>query len=263
MNKRACPSWLRLGGSRILSGWTLIWALPLLAGAGSSSESLASRRMEALVHSREVRSDEITRAIRPKLMASGPTRGGRIALTFDDGPNPEITPRILAILKKYNAHATFFMIGARVRTDPGVARQVLATGNEIGNHTQNHVNLTTVSTEQLFSEFEEATQAIEEEVGISPSVCRPPGGRYNESVLDAATTFGMTTVLWTANPADFNLGSPNQIAKDVLKAAKPGGIILLHDSVEETVKALPLILEGLRKRGMRAVTAGSLAGLPD
>ncbi|MBL8088309.1 MAG: polysaccharide deacetylase family protein [Chthonomonas sp.] len=239
---------------------TLIAALSIISHSG---EVIANRTstLEILRASRDARSSEIERGARPRIVTQGSTRSRRVALTFDDGPQPETTDKILAILRKRNIRATFFMIGAKVQADMSIARRVLDAGHEIGNHTQMHPNLTKLDPSAVFEEYGSASQLLEETLGISPYLCRPPGGNYDRSVVDQSTALGMTTVLWTSNAADTRLETPADIAKVVLAKAKPGGILLLHDTVELTVEALPLILDGLQKKRLKPGTVGELFGL--
>lgn len=228
----------------------MAWAPPI---AGNAVTNLA-----LLKESRAIRRDQILSKERPAMLIQKGTKTNLVGLTFDDGPHPEFTPRILATLKQNKATATFFLIGAKVLAEPDVARDVMKAGNEIANHSYMHTNLTKVNAERLQREWSYTSDIIEEVLGISPNLCRPPGGNYNQAVLDAATEQGMTTVLWTANSSDFLKDSSKDIATAVLRQIKPGGIILLHDTVDGTVEALPIILKELKKRGLRAVSISEL-----
>lgn len=212
--------------------------------------------------SRLERANEIKAGTRPAVVSRFESEKHRVALTFDDGPQPELTQNILAILKKFNVQATFFMIGAKVAVEPEIARAVAAAGHEVANHTYMHRNLTTMDAAKISIEFDSTSSIIESKVGVSPVLCRPPGGNYNQAVVDAATDQGMTTVLWTTNPGDCNQLSAEAIAKSVLECIKPGGIILLHDTVPATAEALPIILKGLKKRGLKPVQVSQLINSP-
>ncbi len=204
------------------------------------------------------RAAEIRSGSRPAVVTQFEREKRRVALTFDDGPQPQTTRGVLQVLKQFNVKATFFMIGAKVDVEPEIAREVAAAGHEIGNHTMMHRNLTTMSPSQVAQEFQSTSSILESKLGISPELCRPPGGNYNQDVINAATDEGMTTVLWTTNPGDCNFDSAATIAKHVLDSVKPGGIILLHDTVPATVDALPIILKGLKKRGLLAVPVSTM-----
>ncbi|MBS1705108.1 MAG: polysaccharide deacetylase family protein [Armatimonadetes bacterium] len=218
-------------------------------------ENLVSLRRSRLVRAREIEKGQ-----REKVIEGSPAAKGVIALTFDDGPNPEFTPKILKILTRYNARATFFMIGARVETDADIAMEVLRQGHEIGSHTFSHARLTKLSPTQMDQEIDRCSTVIESRLGISPTLLRPPGGQWNATSSEITAAHGMSTVLWTDNSGDFESESVSQIVHATLSRAQAGGIILLHDSVDLTVQALPKILEGLKKKKLRAVTISELLG---
>ncbi|MDX2006368.1 MAG: polysaccharide deacetylase family protein [Meiothermus sp.] len=179
-----------------------------------------------------------------------------IALTFDDGPSPEFTPQVLETLARYGVRATFFWVGQELDRNPDVARAVLAAGHAAGNHTWTH---RTAPADDLQAQRElQSTQQLLEAVGGSGRLFRPPGGRLNNGLADWALREGYTVVMWSAQSNDWepSVGS-QQIVENVLGAARPGAIVLLHDgggNRARTVAALPAILEGLQAQGYRFVT---------
>ena len=178
----------------------------------------------------------------------------QLALTFDDGPNSKVTPQLLAVLKWYHVKATFFLVGARVDANPELVKAEYAEGHCLGNHTYHHDRLTKIGPSEYRAEIRDCAQAIERATGQPPRFFRPPGGRCDAQVTHTAEQLGCQTVLWTVNPGDFRHPGSARIENDVIGGARNGAIILLHDGVQETVDALPNIIETLRGRGFRFVT---------
>ena len=188
----------------------------------------------------------------------GNPRRREIALTFDDGPNPVATPLLLAILRRYGAHATFFVIADHTVPYPYLVRQMIAEGHEVGNHTFHHPNLTTLDNGIVRQELAAAARVLRATAGPSRWF-RPPGGDYSAPVAQAAGEDGMGLAMWTANSGDWALPPPNVVTERVLARAQPGAIILLHNGTLNTVRALPGILSELKRRGYDLVTVSQLA----
>ncbi|MFD0710918.1 polysaccharide deacetylase family protein [Paenibacillus sp. GCM10027626] len=194
-----------------------------------------------------------------------PTDEKVIALTFDDGPNPKTTPKILDLLKKYDAKATFFVIGFRMDRFPDIVKREVAEGHEIANHTNDHVYFKrSVGQDTIDEQLRIANRKIKELAGQTSPWFRPPGGFYNDKVISAAKRHGQTVVLWSWNQDTRDWSSPGvrKIVDKVLRNAQNGNIVLLHDHVSgsrtQTVKALEIILPELKKRGYRMVTVSEL-----
>jgi peptidoglycan/xylan/chitin deacetylase (PgdA/CDA1 family) len=181
-----------------------------------------------------------------------------VALTFDDGPTPGDTQAILRVLRRFHVHATFFMIGRAAASYPNLVRRVRDTGNEIGNHTFDHPEtLQTLSEDQRVAELRRASAALADG-GVVPTLFRPPGGWYDDELVQDAREQDMRLVMWSVDPRDWrsNVGA-KAIAREVLRHVEPGSIVLLHDGggdAEHTVRALPTIIRGIRKRGLEIVT---------
>ena len=184
-----------------------------------------------------------------------------VALTFDDGPSP-YTPQVLAMLKHYNVHATFFLWGQHVQQYPTYAQQELAAGNALGNHTWSHPDLTTLSAAGVTTELTEAQNVIRQATGYTPTMFRPPYGSHNSNVLAVAGQVGLSsTIIWSYAPLDWEMPGTSVIASRVLSNTSNGSIILLHDGGgdrSQTVAALPTIIQGLQARGLRLVTVPQL-----
>ncbi len=189
----------------------------------------------------------------------GNPRRREIALTFDDGPSPLTTPLVLAILHRYGAHATFFVIGEHARAYPYLIAEMAADGHEVGDHTFHHPNMTTLDGETMAQEIGRTAAVIREAAGRPPRWFRPPGGDYTMPVAAAARRAGMGLAMWTENSGDWALPPAKIVAERVLVRAEPGSIILMHSTVMNTVRALPQILTSLERRGYRLVTVSQLA----
>ncbi len=181
-----------------------------------------------------------------------------IALTFDDGPSPLATPLLLAILRRYGAHATFFVIGEHARAYPYLLREMAADGDEIGDHTFHHPNLSSVDDATVAQEIAATVAVIERDAARRPRWFRPPGGDYTGAVVAAAGRAGLGLAMWTDNSGDWALPPAKLVVEHVLAHAQPGGVILLHNGTLNTVQALPRIIAELRRRGYRLVTLSQL-----
>jgi len=191
---------------------------------------------------------------------SGPARVERaVALTFDDGPSPQYTPRILAALTKLRVRATFFVIGYLAEANPDLVRQELRLGMTVGNHSYNHPQVPPFAQlpPQLLSDEIALGEQVLSQLGAQPRLFRPPGGSTSPALVRAAAALGQRVVLWSVDPADWRPGSSaKEITKRVLSAVRPGSIVILHDgggNRSATLTALPAIVRGIRKRGLQLV----------
>ncbi|OGF45418.1 MAG: hypothetical protein A2452_02295 [Candidatus Firestonebacteria bacterium RIFOXYC2_FULL_39_67] len=171
-----------------------------------------------------------------------------VALTFDDGPHPEFTLKLLEILDKNDVKATFFVVGKQIKKYPEFLREIQKRGHEIGNHTFNHPLLTTLDRTGVINELELNKIEIKKETGMEVNIFRPPSGRYDEKVLEAALSKGFIPVLWSVSGSDYGSTDPKVVMNNVLSAVRNGDIILLHSGVEATLKALPEIIAEIKKR---------------
>jgi peptidoglycan-N-acetylglucosamine deacetylase len=180
-----------------------------------------------------------------------------VALTFDDGPWPGATASILQVLKRFDVPATFFEVGRQIAGHPRLVKMVAAAGDEIGNHTFDHpLTLQHHPAQQVAAEMSRTTNALAEEE-VRPTLFRPPGGWYDDALIQEARRQHMRVVLWDVDPKDWQPSvSAREIAHSVLSNAHPGSIILLHDGggdAAHTLAALPKIIRGLRGRGLQFV----------
>lgn len=181
-----------------------------------------------------------------------------IALTFDDGPHPPFTQRLLALLKQLNVKATFYLVGKKVDQAPEVVALIARDGHEVANHTYHHLNLDKMTEAEAVSEIRLGNEAIQRACGKTPVMFRPPGGHHNAHILRAAEGLHMTVSLWTDDPADFANPGADVIATRILDQVGGGANILLHDGVEQTLEMLPDLVARLRRDGYKFVTTSEM-----
>jgi len=186
--------------------------------------------------------------------------GGKklLALTFDDGPHTATTQPILDVLKQYRVPATFFFVGEMAERHPDLVRAAFKDGHSIGNHTYHHVTLVKLSEGDALTEVEACSNVLRAITGEKPHLFRPPGGQYTPVIERDTGALGYTTVLWTGDPGDYNRLHPAVIAQRTLQCARPGGIIILHSGVWQTVRALPYLIKSLRGEGYTLVSVDQM-----
>jgi len=183
-----------------------------------------------------------------------------VALTFDDGPGP-YTDRLLQILKDNNAKATFFLIGNKVAANPAGAKRVADAGMEIGNHTWEHPNMTTIPPEDIASQFSRANDAITAATGRTPTLYRSAGGLSDDVVRQAAGRLGLAEILWDVIPFDWANDSNTAATRYLLMTQiKPGSVVLFHDTYSSTVDLVYQFIPVLKANGYRLVTVSELLG---
>ena len=196
------------------------------------------------------------RRLWPQLAGRG--RPGGVALTFDDGPDPDGTPAVLRELEKRGWTATFFLLGSQVRLHPGVARSLVAAGHEIGVHGDIHRNHLVRTPRAVRDDLGRATAQIAAVTGTQPRWFRPPYGVLSAGTLWAARDLGLDPVLWSAWGCDWRGGAPERILTHITRSLDDGGTVLLHDSDctsrpgswRSTAAALPLLADELARRGL-------------
>jgi peptidoglycan-N-acetylglucosamine deacetylase len=187
-----------------------------------------------------------------------------IALTFDDGPWQGTTKQMLDILKQNDIKATFFWVGTAIKENPEIAKKVVADGHAIGNHTWHHW-YKQMDAATAKSEIEHTADLIYQTTGVKTTLFRPPGGYLNNGLVAYAKSQKYAVVMWSQTSADTDPRAKYQVfVKNVLRDAKPGGIVLMHDGGGDrrrTVEALPGIIQGLKVKGYRFVTVPELLEL--
>lgn len=184
-----------------------------------------------------------------------------VALTFDDGPDPDVTPRILETLEQYDAKATFFMLGIQAEYYPKQAAMVADKGHEIANHSNSHADLSTLSTDQIAKEIAETNTKIEQATGKKPTLFRPPYGSYNDEVRQVADQHGLSIILWSVDSLDWKSRNENAIYSTIMEDVEVGSNILMHDIHPTTADALPEVLKSLSEQGYSFVTVSELQEL--
>lgn len=189
----------------------------------------------------------------PTTAAREACRHGKVALTFDDGPQPGTTGRLLRVLNRRHAPATFFVQGYRARAYPRLVRRMARAGHRVGNHTWNHPQLTHLSRRQIRSQLVRTNRAIRRAGAPRPTMMRPPYGATNATVRRVARRLDLAQVLWTIDTVNWSGISTDAIVRHALRRIRPGpNVILLHDGVatsNRTVRAVPRIIRGIRHRG--------------
>ncbi len=188
---------------------------------------------------------------------SGPVK---LALTFDDGPKPEGTRRILEILRSRGVRATFFIVGKMAAKNPELLREITGAGHEVANHTYHHRDLTMLSTGEIVTELEWTRALIREQTGRDTRYFRPPSGRYNDRVVSIARALGYTMVMWDYYPRDYGGRSAASILRTLERQVQGPGIILLHNGLPMTMAALPRAIDDFLARGCEFVTVSELLG---
>jgi peptidoglycan-N-acetylglucosamine deacetylase len=211
---------------------------------------------EADVTGREA--EAVRSGTRRSHLQRGDPKLSEVALTFDDGPHRESTRNILAILSRYGVKATFFVVGQMAAASPDLVRAEAAAGHEIGNHTYHHLDLQKTPSVDAARELELCSREITDIIGHRPLAFRPPGGKYDDRVISIARSAGLSTILWTDDPADYASPGSDVIFRRVLDDVGPGSVILLHDGVEQTIHILPMLIEELRRRGLSFVTVSEM-----
>ncbi len=183
-----------------------------------------------------------------------------IALTFDDGPNPPYTRQILQILNEHNAKATFFMVGEELSANRSMAREVLNAGHAVGNHSWSHPS----RPRDPGTEVKRTDTLIRIVLGFEPTLFRPPYGIMSNGMSKYARQNRDAVLLWSVDTVDWHKPGAKRIASRVIRGARPGRIVLMHDgggNRSQTVAALPVVLETLGKQGYRFVTIPELLQL--
>lgn len=179
----------------------------------------------------------------------------KIALTFDDGPNPACTGDLLDGLKERNVKATFFVLGSNVKKYPELIKRVSEEGHLIGNHTYNHIELNKVSEEKARKEINKTNKAVYKATGVYPEYIRPP---YGECTRKFEDSLDMILVRWTIDPLDWQTKNTEKIVNKVVTEAEENAIILLHDCYDTSVEAAFRIIDTLEEEGYEFVTVDEL-----
>lgn len=200
----------------------------------------------------------------PMLTSRGPREGRRLALSFDDGPDPEWTPRVLEVLARHDVRGSFFVVGERAARAPGVLREVAAAGHEIASHGWSHTSLWLCGPRRTAHEVGRAHALIADVTGRAPRHFRPPWGMVNAAMFPVLARQGQRCVLWSIQPEGLRPASAEAQVTRVIRRAHPGAIVDLHDAEgtpgapERLAAALGPMISGLRDAGYGFATVADL-----
>jgi peptidoglycan/xylan/chitin deacetylase (PgdA/CDA1 family) len=208
-----------------------------------------------------IKSSLMVATSRKYIIWNGKRNSGGIALTFDDGPDPVYTPKILDILKSYQIPATFFLVGSKIVKYHEIANRILRHGHEIGNHTYAHPEIGDMSKASLEYEIEKTGKVIEEYMGYKTSFFRPPKGIINLPMLRFCRK-KLKIIMWSVDSIDFRAENSQTIVKNVNPdLVKSGDILLFHDKNQYTVEILPLLIDKFFRKGLRFLTVTDMLSI--
>lgn len=244
------------------------------AGVGAAVVRDRSPQTQPLV---EVPDLVATQKGQQRVVWSVDTRAPVAALTFDDGPDPELTPRILDALEAFKVKATFFSLGYNAARNPALLREVVSAGHEVGSHGWRHLNLAEISPQETRQEIERGNDLVEEHAEVAVRLFRPPYGRFNEVAVRLLADRRQDMFVWSVTRGRLAWDEPERVAAHVKEETGPGDIIDLHDGIGRgtfnrdkafaqkliqrrsvEVDALPQILEDAADAGLRLTTVSQL-----
>jgi peptidoglycan/xylan/chitin deacetylase (PgdA/CDA1 family) len=199
------------------------------------------------------------------LIYKHPTSGKKIALTFDDGPDPNHTPFLLDLFKAAEAKATFFAVGKQLERYPDLAKRIVEEGHDLGNHTYSHPDLTKLDAGQIHEELLKTECIIQHITGQKPRLFRPPYLSYNHQVMEAVKKFGYLTIMISIETNDYKIPGVSSIVDAVMSKLNKGEIVLMHDSGGDryqTVDAVEIIMGKFRRRHYECVSVSMLLNRP-
>lgn len=247
-------------------------ALALAAGPARAESSGELRRDTELETDTVTKTDLSPAPARPGLGGASRVEGdeapGLVAFTFDDGPSPHTTPRVLRALAKYRVPAAFFVVnrhleGKRGQAGRPVLAQIVAEGHLVGSHTANHANLRTTTRAELRSELDDAVANLAQLIG-AVELFRPPYGELGRKAARQVAALGLTDVRWSVDPKDFHDQDPERLRRAVIEdlVEEDGGIVLLHDTKQATAATLDDLLRDLERLNCRRLRRGQSPLLP-
>lgn len=202
-----------------------------------------------------------------EIILHGPQRKS-IALTFDDGPDKKWTPQVRQILNRNKVPGTFLCIGELVEQNPQVLKDLFRDGHIVGNHTYDHKNLTELTASEMASEILRTDDVIAQTIGVHPRFFRPPYGAMNQLVISELITLHYKVLFWDVDSLDWSGLTAEQVEANVLSHVQPGSIILMHcaggknGNLQDTIDALPVLIQRLKSEGYTFQTVPRLLGLP-
>lgn len=185
-----------------------------------------------------------------------------MAMTFDDGPHAQLTPRLLDLLKERKIRATFFVVGQNAAEYPEVLKRIVAEGHELANHSYTHPILASMGEAALMEQMEKTHQAVLRATGVTMKVMRPPYGALSEPQRRLVhARYGYRVILWDVDPLDWKIRDAERVSREILARTQAGSIVLSHDIHKSTVDAMPATLDGLQAKGFQFVTVSELLAM--
>ncbi|HEY0369088.1 MAG TPA: polysaccharide deacetylase family protein [Chthoniobacterales bacterium] len=185
--------------------------------------------------------------------------GPYVAMTFDDGPNATLTPKLLDLLAAHHMKATFFVVGQNAADHPEILKRAVREGHEIANHSWSHPNLGKMSDDAVRRELQKTDEAIVAAIGTHPTLMRPPYGSITARQKNwIHEQFGYRIILWDVDPLDWKRPGPSVVTRRIVNEAKQGSIILAHDIHPPTIEAMPETFDELQAKGFKFVTVSEL-----
>jgi peptidoglycan/xylan/chitin deacetylase (PgdA/CDA1 family) len=216
-----------------------------------------------------VKWSELERKYEGVFILSAARDSRKVALTFDDVPDPRFTPAVLDVLKVKKVSATFFVVGTRTLKHPGIVRRIHREGHSLGNHSYNHPDFSKLPLTKVKEQINRAESVFNGVVGFKLRLVRPPYGEILPNQLEWAKQRGYTVVNWDVDSSDWRQLGENQIFRNVTRTVRPGSVILMHagggggQDLSGTVKALPRIIDWLRAHDYEMVTLTELLAIPE
>jgi peptidoglycan-N-acetylglucosamine deacetylase len=238
----------------------IIVLLPLAGYSQETTPALAATEKSAAA---PVRPKAIPTPTEPPItFNSVHVDGPYIALTFDDGPNATLTPKLLDLLAARHLKATFFVVGQNAADHPDILKRAVREGHEIGNHSWSHPNLGKMSDDAVRRELQKTDDAIAAAIGKRPTLMRPPYGsitaRQKKWIHEE---FGYRIIIWDVDPLDWKRPGPSVVTARILKETHAGSIVLSHDIHPPTIEAMPATFDQLMKKGFKSVTVTELLSM--
>jgi peptidoglycan/xylan/chitin deacetylase (PgdA/CDA1 family) len=188
--------------------------------------------------------------------------GPYLAMTFDDGPHPTLTPKLLDILAKRNIKCTFFVLGPLVKRFPDIVKRIVAEGHEVANHTMTHRDIRKIPLGRLHKELKEGHKLLVEVTGQKPILFRPPFGGYNDRLTNIIyKEYGYPMIIWSVDSNDWKRPGVDKVTNTLINDSHNGAILIAHDIHTPTIQAMPKALDGILERGFTFVTVSQLIGL--
>ncbi len=188
--------------------------------------------------------------------------GPYIAMTFDDGPNATLTPKLLDLLAAHHIKATFFVVGQNAADHPEILKRAAREGHEIANHSWSHPNLAKMSDEAVRRELQKTDDAIKAAIGTRPIFLRPPYGSITARQKNwIHNEFGYRIIIWDVDPLDWKRPGPSVVTHRIVSETRPGSIILSHDIHPGTIEAMPATFDQLEAKGFKFVTVSELIAM--